>query len=47
MGAIRILEAGTSLEMIGVMVNIIKVIEETFRTETGHMIEAEGGIEAI
>ena len=31
--------------MIGIEVNIIKVIEETLRTETNHMTEVEAGIE--
>ena len=41
-GTIRILVAGTLLEMIE-----IEVIEETLRTVTYHMIEAETGIEII
>ena len=38
-GTIRIFEVGTTLEIIGIEVNIIEVIEETLRTETGHMTE--------
>ena len=33
--------------MTGLEVNIIEVIEETLRKETGHMTEAEVGIEII
>ena len=34
-----------TFEMIGIEVNIIEVIEETLRTETGHMREVGAGIE--
>ena len=43
----RISEAVTILEMIGIEINIIKVIEETFSTDTGHITEIEAGIEMI
>ena len=33
--------------MLGIKVNIIEVIEETLRTETGLMSEAEAGSEII
>ena len=46
-GTIRLLEARTTIEMVEIEVNIIEVIEETLRTETGHMIEAEAGMETI
>ena len=46
-GTIIISEIGTILEVIGIEVNIIQVIEETLRIETGHMIEDEVGIETI
>ena len=45
MGTIRILEVGTILEMIGIEVDTIEVIEETLRTEKGDMMEVETGIE--
>ena len=35
MGTIRISEEGTTLEIIGIEVNIIEMIEETSRTEIG------------
>ena len=44
-GTIRISEIGTTLERIGIAGNMIKVIEETLRIETGHMTEVEAGIE--
>ena len=44
---LRILEAGTTLEMIGIEVNMIEVIAATLRTETGHMTEVEVSIETI
>ena len=46
-GTIRILEVGTTLERIGIELNIIKVTEETLRIETGHITEVEAGIEVI
>ena len=46
-GTIQILEAGTTLNMIGIQINIIQMIEEPLRKETGHMIEAESEIEII
>ena len=42
-GTIRISNVGTTLEMIGINVNIMEVIEETLRIETSHMIEVEAG----
>ena len=33
--------------MIGIGLNIIKEIEETFRIDTGSLTEVEAGIEAI
>ena len=46
-GTIRILEVGTTLYMIGIDVNMIKVIEATLQIETGQMIEIEVGLEII
>ena len=46
-GTIRILEEGTVLEMIGIEVNIIHIIEEHLRTDTDHTIEAKVEIETI
>ena len=44
-GTIRILETEINLEMMEIEVNIMQKIEETLRTETGHMIEVEAGID--
>ena len=47
-GTIKISEAGTTLEMIGIGINMKKkMFQETLRTETGHMTVAEAGIEII
>ena len=46
-GIIKILEVGTTLEMTGIEVNMIKVIEETLRRETAHMTEVEASIGII
>ena len=46
-GKISISEVRTALEMIGIEVNIIKVIGGTLKIETGHMTEVEVGIEII
>ena len=46
-GTIRILETGTTLEVIGIEVNILQVIGETWRTERGHVIEVDAGIDII
>ena len=40
-------EVRTTLEMTGVDINIVEVIEETLRIETGHTIDAEAGIKLI
>ena len=42
-GTIRISEVGTILEMMGIEVNLIEVIEETLRIKTDHIIEVEMG----
>ena len=46
-GTMRILEVGTTSEMTAIEVNVIEVIEETLRTETGYVTEEEAGIEII
>ena len=46
-GTIRILEVGTTLEMTGIQVNMIKVIEETLSIETGHVTKVEVEIKII
>ena len=46
-GTIKISEVGTALEMVGMEVNMINVIEETLRMGAGNMIEVESGIEII
>ena len=38
---IRISEVGTTLEMIGIEVNVVEMIEEILRLKTDHMTEAE------
>ena len=39
--------AGTTLEMIGIELNIIEVIQETLRTETGCVAKVEAEIQII
>ena len=46
-GIIRTSEVGTTLENTGIEVNIIEVIAETLRIETGHVTEVEARIEVI
>ena len=46
-GIIRTLQVGATIKMAGIEVNIIQVIKETLRIETGHMTELEAGIEKI
>ena len=46
-GTIRILEIGSTLEMIEIEVNIIGVIKETLRMEIGHMTKEEVGIKVM
>ena len=45
MGKIRTFQAGATLEMIGIEINILQVRGETLRPKTGHIIEAEAVIE--
>ena len=44
-GTIRISEVETTLEIIGIEVNIIAVIEEALKKDTCYMKEVETGIE--
>ena len=46
-GIIKTLAELPTLEMRGIEVNIIEVIEETLRIEPGHIIDLEVGIEII
>ena len=46
-GALIPAEEGTTLEMTGIRVNIIKMTAGTLRIETCHMTEVEEGINMI
>ena len=46
-GTIRTSEEGTTLEMIGMKVNMVEEVEDILRSKICHMTEAKVGMEMI